>query len=348
MKLRKMASLSMCIVLSALALGGCGQQKQAAETITQKTETAEVKTEGSTDAAKTESKEGKKLYLPIVSKGWQHQFWQAVKMGADQAAADFGVEITFEGPEGDAAVDKQIEMIEAALMKKPDALILAACDSRAVVPQLEKAKAAGIPVIGFDSGIESDIPLTTAATDNAEAAALAADKMAEAINLEGEVALVVHDQASVTGTARRDGFVNRIKEKYPKINIVDIQYGGGDHLKSTDVTKALIQGHPNLKGIFGANEGSAVGVINGVTESDRIGKIVVIGYDAGKLQKDAIRNGVMLGAITQDPVGIGYKAVEAAFKAANGETLPKLIDTGFKWYDKSNVDSEEMKPLLYD
>ena len=345
MKLRKMASFSLCIVLSALTLSGCGQQKQAAEAPSQKTE---VKTEEGTNAAKSESTAGKKLYFPIVSKGWQHQFWQAVKMGADQAAADLGVEITFEGPEGDAAIDKQIEMIDTALTKKPDALILAACDSKAVVPQLEKAKAAGIPVIGFDSGIESDIPLTTAATDNAAAAGLAADKMAEAINFEGEVALVVHDQASITGTARRDGFVNRMKEKYPKINIVDIQYGGGDHLKSTDVTKALIQGHPNLKGIFGANEGSAVGVINGVTESDMIGKIVIVGYDAGKLQKDAVRSGVMLGAITQDPVGIGYKAVEAALKATKGETLPKLIDTGFKWYNKDNVDSDDMKPLLYD
>jgi ribose transport system substrate-binding protein len=78
------------------------------------------------------------------------------------------------------------------------------------------------------------------------------------------------------------------------------------------------------------------------------GKIVVIGYDAGKQQKDAVRSGVQAGAISQDPVGIGYKCVEAAVKAIKGEKVEKNIDTGFKWYDKSNVDSEEMKPLLYD
>ncbi|MBV9135171.1 MAG: substrate-binding domain-containing protein, partial [Chloroflexi bacterium] len=193
-----------------------------------------------------------------------------------------------------------------------------------------------------------DIPLTTAATDNVKAAGLAADKMAELIGNSGEVALVVHDQTSRTGIDRRDGFVNEIKAKYPNINIVDIQYGAGDQLKSTDITKAIIQAHPNLKGIFGANEGSIIGVINGITELNKIGKIVAIGYDSGKPQKDAIRAGVEAGAITQDPIGIGYKTVDAAVKALKGESLPKNIDTGFKWYDKSNIDDPSIAAVLYD
>jgi ribose transport system ATP-binding protein len=101
-------------------------------------------------------------------------------------------------------------------------------------------------------------------------------------------------------------------------------------------------------GIFGANEGSAVGVLNAVKELRMQGKLVVIGYDAGKQQKDAVRSGVMAGAVSQDPVGIGYKCVETAVKAIKGEKVPKAIDTGYKWYDKTNVDSAEMKPLLYD
>ena len=78
------------------------------------------------------------------------------------------------------------------------------------------------------------------------------------------------------------------------------------------------------------------------------GKIVVIGYDSGKQQMDAIRSGAEAGAITQDPIGIGYKSVEAAVKAMKGEKLEKTIDTGFHWYDKTNIDSAEIKPLLYD
>jgi len=291
---------------------------------------------------------GGKPYIPVISKGFQHQFWQAVKSGAEKAATDFNVTITFEGPESESQVDKQIEMLQAALDKKPQAICFAALDSKAAIPLLEKAKAANIPVIGFDSGVDSDIPAATAATDNIAAAGMAADKMNELIGGEGEVAVIVHDQTSRTGIDRRDGFVNRIKAKYPKISIVDVQYGGGDQLKSTDLAKAIIQAHPNLKGFFGANEGSIIGVLNAVKETGKEGKITVIGYDAGKQQKDAVRSGVEAGAITQDPVGIGYKCVEAAVKALKGETLPKTIDTGFHWYDKSNVDSADMKPLLYD
>jgi len=171
--------------------------------------------------------------------------------------------------------------------------------------------------------------------------------MAELIGDEGEVAVIVHDQTSRTGIDRRDGFVNRMKEKHPKINIVDIQYGAGDQLKSTDLAKAIIQAHPNLKGFFGANEGSIIGVLNAVKELGKEGKLVVIGYDAGKQQLDAIRSGVEAGAITQNPVGIGAKCVESAVKALKGEKLEKVTDTGFFWYDKTNIDSDQIKPLLY-
>lgn len=342
MKIKKLIMVGLCLVLVSGVLGGCGK---SAESTAPTADTA-VATEKSVEAEKTAAPT--EIYIPVISKGWQHQFWQAVKQGAEQAAKDYNVKMTFEGPEGEAAIDKQIEMIDTALAKNPSALVLAASDSKSVIPQLERAKAANIPVIGFDSGVDSDILLTTCATDNSKAAGEAADKMAAAIGGKGEVAVVVHDQVSATGVSRRDGFVNRIKEKYPDIKVVDIQYGGGDHLKSTDLTKAIIQAHPNLKGIFGANEGSAIGVINGVTESKMVGKIVIVGYDAGKLQKDAVRSGVMLGAISQDPVGIGYKAVEAAVKAVRGETIEKTIDTGYKWYDKTNMDEEVFKPLLYD
>lgn len=288
------------------------------------------------------------MYIPVISKGFQHQFWQAVKQGAEQAATDLNVEITFEGPESEAMVDKQVEMFQTALDKNPAAICLAAVDSQAFQPLLEQAKAANIPVIGFDSGVESDIPVTTAATDNIAAAALAADKMAELIGGEGKIGVIVHDQTSRTGIDRRDGFVNRIKEKYPNIEIVDVQYGAGDHQKTADLAKAMIQANPDIKGFFGGNEGSAIGVVLAVQELGMEGDIVVIGYDSGKAQLDAIKDGTMAGAITQNPVGIGYKCVEAAVKAAKGESLPKVIDTGFFWYDKNNIEDPEITPLLYE
>jgi ribose transport system substrate-binding protein len=288
-----------------------------------------------------------KPYIPVISKGFQHQFWQAVKVGAEKAAAEFNVDITFEGPETEEQVDKQLEMLQVALDKKPNALGFAALDSQASIPLLKQAQNASIPVIAFDSGVESDIPVGTAATDNRAAAALAADKMAGLIGGKGEIAIIAHDQTSRTGVDRRDGFVNQIKEKYPDITIVDIQYSG-DHLKATDLAKTLYQAHPNLKGFFGTNEGAAIGIINAVKELKLAGKLTIIGFDSGKAQIDAIKNGTMAGAITQNPIGIGYETVKAAVQAIKGEKVEKHIDTGFYWYDKTNMDSDQIKAVLYE
>jgi ribose transport system substrate-binding protein len=285
--------------------------------------------------------------IPMISKGFQHQFWQAVKKGAYQAALDCGVGVTFVGPATEAQVDVQINMLTTALAKNPSALGFAALDTKAALPLIQQAKAANIPIIAFDSGVDSDIPVTTAATDNVAAAALAADKMAALIGDSGEVAAVIHDQTSRTGKDRTTGFVNEMKDKHPNIKVVDVQYGAGDILKSTDITKSIIQAHPNIKGIFGGNEGSIQGVLDGAKELNMIGKIVIIGYDSGQAQLDAIRSGAEAGAITQDPIGIGYKSVEAAVKTLNGVTVPKNIDTGFHWYDKTNIDDPAIAALLY-
>jgi len=284
-------------------------------------------------------------YFPIIAKGFSHQFWQAVKQGAESAATANGVTITFEGPNTEAEIDKQTDILNAAIAKKPQGLGFAALDSQAQVPALQKAADAGIPIVAFDSGVDSDLPLTTCTTDNVNAAGAAADKLAEAIGGEGEVAAQIHDQTSATGIGRRDGFVNRIKEKYPKITIVDIKYAN-DALKATDDIKATLQAFPNLKGIFASNEGTAVGLAVALKETGA--KVVGVGYDSGKSQKDAIMEGVLIGSITQNPVGIGECVVNSLAKAIKGEKLPKIIDTGFYWYDKTNMNDPKIAAVLYD
>ncbi|PWU69739.1 ABC transporter substrate-binding protein [Gracilibacillus dipsosauri] len=289
-----------------------------------------------------------KPYIAIISKGFQHQFWQAVQSGAEKAAEEFQVEITFEGPESESQVDKQMEMLRTALDKKPNAIGFAALDSQAATPLLEEASEQDIPIIAFDSGVDSDIPITTASTDNYAAASLAAEKMAELMDEEGKVALVVHDQVSLTGTQRRDGFVETIEENYPNMEIVDIQYGGGDHLESTNLAKAILQANPDIAGIYGSNEGSAIGVVNAVKELGKEGEVTIIGFDSGKQQIDAIKDGVMAGAITQNPEGIGYETVKAAVEALDGKEVPESIDTGFFWYDQSNLEDKEIQAAIYE
>ena len=287
-----------------------------------------------------------KPYIALISKGFQHQFWQAVKLGAEQAAKDFNVTVTYEGPDGEGAVDRQLDMISTVLSKKPSAIAIAAIDSQATIPLLKQAQKAGVTVLAFDSGVDSDIPITNAATNNLASAAMAADKMAEKIGYKGKVAVLSFDQTSQTGIERRDGFVDQIKKAHPNVEIVAIEYGGGDHLKSAEITKTLLLAHPDLKGIFGTNEGSAIGVAIGKKEVNS--DIVVIGYDSGAAQIAAVRDGTIDGAITQNPVGMGYKTVEAAVKAIKGEKVEKFIDTGFFYYDKTNIDDPKIAAVLYD
>jgi ribose transport system substrate-binding protein len=285
------------------------------------------------------------IYFPIIAKGFSHQFWQAVKLGAENAAKANGVTISFEAPNTEAEIDKQTDMLNAAIGKKPQGLGFAALDSKAQVPALQKAADAGIPIVAFDSGVDSDLPLTTCTTDNLNAAGEAADRLAASIGDAGEVAAEIHDQTSATGIGRRDGFVNRIKEKHPNITIVDIKYAN-DALKAADDIKATFQAFPNLKGIFASNEGAAIGLAVAIKETGS--KVVGVGYDSGKSQKDAIMSGALLGSITQNPVGIGECVVNSLAKAIKGEKLPKVTDTGYYWYDKSNITDPKVAAVLYD
>ena len=301
---------------------------------------------GSPTTASGSATGGGKPYIAIVSKGFQHQFWQAVKKGAEQEAQKEGATITFDGPPTEQDVEAQLTMLTNALNKKPAAIGFAALDSKSAAPLLAKAQAEKIPVIAFDSGVDSNIPLTTASTDNKAAAAEAAKHMSEALGGKGKVALVVHDQTSRSGIDRRDGFIEWMKANATGIQLLPTQYGAGDQAKSADITKAIIAANPDIKGIYGSNEGSAIGVVKGVQESGKQG-ITIIGFDSGKAQIDAIKSGVMLGAITQNPIGIGQQVVAAAMKAIKGESLPKVIDTGFYWYDKTNIDDPKIQAVLY-
>jgi ribose transport system substrate-binding protein len=287
-----------------------------------------------------------KPYIALISKGFRHQFWQAVKAGAEQAAKEFNATVTFEGAQEEGNVEQQIQLLQTVLDKKPDAVGFAAIDSQAAGPLMQQAKADKIPVIAFDSGVDSDVPITTASTDNLAAAAEAAKQMAELIGHEGKIAMVVHDQTSVTGVQRRDGFVDYMKKNEPKIQIVDTQYSG-DPLKATDLAKAIMTANPDLKGLYGSNEGAAIGVLKATQERGMTGKITIVGFDSGKDQVDAIKAGTMAGAITQNPVGIGYETVKAAVAAIKGDKLPKTIDTGFYWYDKKNIADPKIAAVLY-
>ena len=289
---------------------------------------------------------GKTPYIAIVSKGFSQQFWQAVQTGAQQEAKKEGARITFEGPPTESDVEKQITMLTNVLAKHPDAIGFAALDSKAAAPLMEQAKSAKIPVIAFDSGVDSTVPVTTVATDNKAAAAEDAKHLSQLLGGKGTVAMVIHDETSKSGTDRRDGFVDWMKANAPGITLLPPQYSKSDLLKATDITKAILASHPDLAGIYGSNEASAEGIAKGIQESGRTG-IKAVGFDSGKAQIDAINSGILSGSVTQNPIGIGEQVVAAAMKAIKGQSQPKFVDTGFYWYDKSNITDPKIAADLY-
>lgn len=327
-----------------------------------------------------------KMYIPVMAKGFQHQYWQTVYAGAQQAAADYGVEIYFDGPASETSIDEQVEMLKAEMAKNPAAIALAALSTDSVMNELQECLEKKIPVIGFDSGVPNAPAgsiYATAATNNETAAALAAEKMMEneaflnavkVATAENPVVVAVISQEAVSGSivGRTTGFVNKMKELAAAYGTVSVT--GHDLWKNeaegaaiiihvqisatteaTDVANAsnAVLNMDNLKGIFLSNEGAVTGFLaatadgSDLAEGSRYSELVVAGFDAGASQKNAVRNGWFIGSVTQDPYMIGYYSVELAVKAAKGETVTD-IDTGARWYDASNIDDEMMSMLVYD
>src|SRR5260370_15601268 len=195
--------------------------------------------------------------IPIISKGWKYELWGAVRDGDQGEATKEGVTINFIGPDNESEVDVQISSLQQELAKKPAALCFAALDGKADQPILQKYSDAKIPVIGFDSGVKPFVPVTTVATDNSKAGAVAADKVGVAIGGSGKVGLIVQDPVAESATSRRDGFLAEIRAKYPNITIVGPQYGGGDIQNSADIAQSMIQANPDLKAILCTHEWGA-------------------------------------------------------------------------------------------
>ena len=327
-----------------------------------------------------------RLYIPVMAKGFQHQFWQTVAAGAQKAAEDYDVDIYFDGPASETNIDEQVEMLKSEMAKNPKAIALAALSTDAVMAELQECVEKGIPVIGFDSGVpgapEGAIK-ATASTNNENAAAIAAEKMMEqegfadmlkAATAENPVVIAVISQEAVSGSivGRTTGFVNKMVELASEYNTVSVT--GHDLWKNevegagvivhvqisatteaTDVATAsnAVLNMEGLKAVFLSNEGAVTGFLaatadgSDLAEGGRYDGLMVAGFDAGATQKNAVRNGWFIGSVTQDPYMIGYYAVELAVKAANGEEVSD-VDTGAQWYTAENIDDEMISMLVYD
>lgn len=283
--------------------------------------------------------------IEMVSKGYQHEFWKTVELGAKDAAKKAGVEVNFIGPEKESEIGKQVGMMENAINKKVDIIALAALDANALFPVAKKANDRGIDIVTFDSNVRGGLEESFIATDNAAAAAKAADFLAKEIGYKGKVAIVAHNAGTSTAIEREKGFREEMK-KYPNIKILNTQFSDGDKSKALSITQDILLANPDLKGIFGTNEGAAVGAARAVEEKKAQDKVVLVGFDSSEDEIKYINKGVMRGLVTQHPYMMGYKTVEAAVNILNDKPVEKRIDTGSVLVTRANVNNEDIQKIL--
>ena len=374
MKKSILAMMTAAAVVLA-ACGGSGASTSGSDAGSTKA-AADSSEKSSEEGSSGSEAAGGKRHIDVIAKGFQHQFWKAVEQGSKKAAEEFNVDVTFQGPDTESNIAQQIEYLDAAIAKKPTAICLAALDTKACLSSIENAMNADIPIIGFDSGVP-DAPSgaikANAATDNTAAGALAADQLYELIKdkLDGEkpvrIGVIAQESNSQSIVARTKGFVDEMtkkvgedkvsveghdslkKEKSGAKLILDV--GIPAEVKDADaaaVASAILE-KEDLIAVYGSNEFASNAIITANEGLDKIGegKVVAVGFDAGAKLLDAVRSGLFAGAVTQDPVQIGYQAVKLAVEAADGKAVSD-VDTGAKWYDKNNMEDSEIKPCLYE
>jgi ribose transport system substrate-binding protein len=326
------------------------------------------------------------MNIEIVSKGFQHQYWQAVLKGAEQKAEELGVTINFVGPADESQYAEQKTQLDTAIEAAPDAICLAALDTSTCLESIQTAMDKGIPIIGFDSGVP-DAPegaiYANASTNNYNAGVLAAEKTYEVLkdriaNAEGTVRIGVMGQDAVSESVvnRGLGFIDKIAElaiadgntvklegndKYVNDANVESDDNGNviiETLVPASVTSELsaidcqtLLNKDDIICIYGSNQHSAEAMVTGNENLQKFGtgddQVIAVGFDSGAVLKAAVADGTFLGAITQAPVAMGETVVELACKAAAGEEVED-VDTGCQWYTAENMDDEEIAQNLYD
>ena len=286
----------------------------------------------------------KRPSILVSPKGLVHSFWVTVKAGADSAGKEFGADVIWKGPTIETDIAGQMDIVLDYINKNVDAIVIATCDTKALNPLLKMALGKNIPVITIDSGVEGmDLPFI--ATDNVLAAGKAADILAELIGKQGKVALIPFVPGAATSIMRETGFREGIK-KYPDINLVAVQYSQSEVARAMTVTENILTAHPDLNGIFAANEAGAIGALQALKAKGLVGKVKLVGFDAAENELEALRKEQLQALIVQDPFKMGYMGVKAAMDALAGREVDKRIDTGVYVITNDNLNSPEIQRLL--
>ena len=257
--------------------------------------------------------------IGVVPKGANHIFWLTVKAGAEKAAAEAGYSVEWNAPALEIDAKRQQDIIESMVNRKLAGIALAPVDKKAMVNIVERATAAGIPTVIYDSDVDTPNRLSYIATDNKEGGRMAARRMGEVLGGKGKVGVIGFMAGSASTMEREDGFVEELKAKFPQMEMVGVQFGMADRAKSMAVTENMMTAHPDLAGLFADNESSLSGTVQAL-KSRGNRKVKLVGFDASEALIADLKEGWIDSLVLQDPYRMGYDSVKAITRKLAGET----------------------------
>ncbi|MEF9917574.1 MAG: substrate-binding domain-containing protein [Lachnospiraceae bacterium] len=329
MKLRVLTMLAAVTLTASMAMGcSSGNSTETTAAPTGTTVAAE-------SAAPAETEKADKYKIVLITIDSMDQHWVNMDKGCKAAAEELGnVDYSWMAPDvkDDA---KQIECINNAVAGGANAILLAANGPDAVTSALKEAEEAGVKIVQVDSFANYPC-VQQLGTDNVSAGKTAGEqvlaKLTENGVTSGNIGVVSVNAATTSTVNREEGF--RAAFKDTDFKILPTQYGEGDAAKSKDLAANFIS--DGVVALFGANEGSTVGVGNAVKEDGN--KIVAAGMDKSDSVLQLIKEGSLICTMAQNPDVMGKGGIEAAVKALNGETVtPDYVDTGVSILDAAAV-----------
>ena len=285
--------------------------------------------------------------IGVVPKATGLVFWQSVHAGAVAGGREAGVEVVWLGPPTETGFARQLTIVDSMINSRMDGIVVAPTDAVALVSVVDRAQASGIPVVIFDSGIESDNYVSFVATDNYQGGVLAARRMGALLDGSGEVALMRMVPGSHSTSLREEGFKDTLAKEFPGIEIVAEDYCMADHAKSLEIAENFLTAHPELDGIFGSTEPATDGPARALRGRQLGGKVRLVGFDYSDAIEQDLKDGVIDSVVVQDPFRIRYTAVKTMAARLEGQTPKKRIDTPVRLVSAADLRDPEVYAFLH-
>jgi ribose transport system substrate-binding protein len=295
----------------------------------------------SSDSGSSSSGSDSKSYKMTLLAGVKgDEFYITMNCGAQEAAKANNVTLDFQGPDQFDA-SQQTPIVNAVAAKKPDAVLIAPTDTKALYAPIKQLADGGSKVVLVDTTLEQpDVAVSQIASDNLAGGKQAAETLLELTGGKGKY-LVINVKPGISTTdARGQGFEEGLKGK-SGVEYLGQQYNQDDPAKAASIVTATLAKHPDLKGIFATNLFGAEGAASGLRQAGKLDQVKIVGFDAGPKQVEDLKQGVIQALIAQQPAEIGKQGVEQALAALKGETTKPKIGTGFSVITKDNLDQNQ-------